>query len=79
MAAIFDTTPASYYMYERGEAFPSRKKLKLLSDFFGIDYEKLVEEFSEWKRYLTQKRREEALEKVKAKKLLEEVNHARKS
>ena len=41
--------------------------------------EKLVEEFSEWKRYLTQKRREEALEKVKAKKLLEEVNHARKS
>ena len=79
MAAIFDTTPASYYMYERGEAFPSKKKLKLLADFLELDHEKLAGEFAEWKRYLTQKRREEALEKVKAKKLLEEVNHARKS
>jgi transcriptional regulator with XRE-family HTH domain len=67
MAAILDTTPATYSIYERGEAFPSKKKLKLLADFLELDYEKLAEEFAKWKCYLTQKRREEALKKVKAK------------
>jgi transcriptional regulator with XRE-family HTH domain len=67
MAAILDTTLSAYSMYERGDAFPSKKKLKLLADFLELDYEKLVEEFAEWRRYLTQKRREEALKKVRAK------------
>jgi len=67
MAAVMGTSYVSYSTYIRGAAFPGLKKLQLVASFFKIDLEDLIHAIDEWKRYLIQKRREEALKKVKAK------------
>jgi len=66
MAAVMDTTPATYGMYARGEAFPSKKKVKLIAEFLGEPYEELLAKVSEYRDFLKMKLREEALKKIKA-------------
>ena len=68
MASILNVVPATYYTYERGNATPRKGRLKLLSDFLGINYEELIEELSRWREFVAQSRRESALKKVQTKK-----------
>jgi len=68
MAAVMNTSLQTYNLYERGDAFPSKKKLRLIADFFGLELDDLIQMVSEYKRLITLMRRERALEKVRAKK-----------
>ena len=65
MAAVMETSYPVYNAYVNGSAFPGKKKLKLVADFFGIDLKELTEWMEQYKRYIINERKLKALEKVK--------------
>ena len=67
MAAVMDTSPQAYCFYERGDAFPSEKKLSLVADFFGLERGELFKKMKDYRKHVTEQRRKEALQKISKK------------
>jgi len=67
MAAVMETSYTGYNNYASGKAFAGKKKLKLVAEFFGVDFDLLVKEMEEYKKFITARRREEAMKKVRKK------------
>ena len=65
MAAVMEITYQTYNVYVNGASSPGKKKLKLVADFFGLDYEELVNRVEEYKRQVIREYKLKALEKVK--------------
>lgn len=65
MAAVMEVTYQAYNTYVNGSSNPSKKKLRFVADFFGLDYEELVKRVEEYKRQVIREYKLKALEKVR--------------
>ena len=65
MAAVMEISYQCYSTYIHGSAFPSKKKLKLVADFFGLDFDEFVKAVEEYKARVIREYKLRALEKVR--------------